>query len=53
MEELIDLIKIEEGQGLVEYSLIISLIILAVIGALQIFGEGVLDFFNYIETNMP
>lgn len=42
------LITDQEGQGLVEYGLIISLVILAAIGAVQAFGIKVSDLFDYI-----
>ena len=43
------LIKDQAGQGMVEYSLIISLVILAVIGALEIFGLRVGEIFDHIN----
>lgn len=42
------LISDQEGQGLVEYGLIISLVILAAIGAVQAFGLKVSYLFDYI-----
>ena len=38
----------EEGQGLVEYSLIILLIALAVIGILSLLGVDVKELYEYI-----
>ncbi len=35
------ILKDEEGQGMVEYALILSFIALAVVGALTFFGESV------------
>lgn len=43
------LFKNEQGQGLMEYSLIISLIILAVIGVVTAFGE---ELKLYYENNI-
>lgn len=39
----------EEGQGLAEYSLIIALIALVVIASLQLFGDKLNVFYNYIK----
>ncbi len=50
---IIELIRNESGQGLVEYSLIISLVIVAVISALKLFGKGVLDYYIYIDSEFP
>ena len=41
----------EEGQGLVEYSLIILLIALVVIGGLTLVGTNVAAFFNDFTKN--
>lgn len=46
---LIGLVLDSRGQGMVEYGLIISLIILAVIGAVEIFGLRVGDLFDHIS----
>ncbi|MGK2966781.1 MAG: Flp family type IVb pilin [Tepidiformaceae bacterium] len=40
----------EEGQGLVEYGLIIALIALVAVGALEILGTGVSGIFDDINT---
>lgn len=40
----------QKGQGLVEYSLIVSIIILAVLGTIQLFGAEVIDLLRIIET---
>ena len=42
----------EEGQGLVEYALILVLIAIVVIGALTILGGDVKNIFTKISTNM-
>ena len=41
----------EEGQGLVEYSLIILLIVLAVIGVISLMGNTVAAFFTNFSNN--
>ena len=43
----------EEGQGLVEYALILLLIAMAVIGALKLFGEELLNTYNVITIAIP
>lgn len=42
----------EEGQGLVEYALIIVLIAIVVILALTFLGEQITDIFNYIGDEL-
>jgi Flp pilus assembly pilin Flp len=42
----------EDGQGLVEYGLLIGLIALVVITALMIFGESLSDYYNGIGTKL-
>ena len=43
----------EEGQGLVEYSLLILLIALVCIGALTLLGTSVGDFLNTVVGSFP
>jgi pilus assembly protein Flp/PilA len=43
----------EEGQGLVEYALIILLIALVVIGAVRVFGVQLNDTFTLIVDSFP
>jgi pilus assembly protein Flp/PilA len=40
----------EEGQGLVEYSLILTLVSLAVMAALVLLGPAVSDMFSSVVT---
>ena len=47
----LDRFKDEEGQGLVEYALIISLIVLVVFGALKTLGIELNGFFEIIGNN--
>jgi len=42
----------ESGQGLVEYSLILSLVTLAAIGAVVLFGESVFDLYETIRIDL-
>ena len=42
----------EEGQGMVEYGLIIALVAVVVIAAITLLGNGVRDKFNEITTNL-
>jgi pilus assembly protein Flp/PilA len=48
---MVDSIMNEEGQGLVEYALIIMLVALAVFGALTLLGTNTTGFFsNFVNT---
>jgi pilus assembly protein Flp/PilA len=42
----------DEGQGLVEYALIIALVALAVIAALTLLGGGITTTFNNIVASL-
>ncbi|MEF3273656.1 MAG: Flp family type IVb pilin [Chloroflexus sp.] len=42
----------EEGQGLVEYALILVLIAVVVIGALTILGQNINNMFNKLTTTI-
>ncbi len=42
----------EEGQGLVEYALIIVLVAIVIIGALSLLGEEIEDVFQDITTEL-
>ena len=42
----------EEGQGLIEYALIILLVAIAVVATLTILGDTVATTFNTIVTNL-
>ena len=42
----------EEGQGMVEYGLIIALVAVVVIAANTLLGNGVRNKFNQITTNL-
>ena len=44
--------RLERGQGLVEYALILVLIAIAVIVGLAAFGGGVQGLFNSITTDI-
>jgi Flp pilus assembly pilin Flp len=43
----------EEGQGLVEYSLIILLIAILLIVALTLFGTTLVSYYNSIVEGLP
>lgn len=43
----------EEGQGLVEYALILVLVALVVIAALVLLGGRITNVFNQIANEMP
>lgn len=42
----------EEGQGLVEYALILVLIAVVVIGALTLLGENIANLFNRLGNTI-
>ena len=42
----------EEGQGLVEYALILALIAIVVIGVLTLLGKGVNAKLNTVQTEL-
>ena len=44
--------KDEEGQGLVEYGLLIVLVVIIVIAALAIFGDTLEGLFNKVNTEI-
>jgi len=44
--------KLEKGQGLVEYALILVLVAIVVIAALIILGPTIANVFNTISTNL-
>jgi pilus assembly protein Flp/PilA len=46
-------IEYEEGQGLVEYAIIIMLLALVVVGAVAFFGGALENFYYYIRDNIP
>lgn len=46
-------IKNEDGQGMVEYSLILVLIVLVVIGAVNLIGETTAEFYNKATNSFP
>ncbi len=50
---MIELLKREEGQTLVEYGLLVALIALVVIAALTILGRKVANTFNTINNTLP
>ncbi len=45
--------RIEQGQDLAEYALLIALIAVVVIGAVMAFGGALLEFWNYIGATFP
>lgn len=47
-KKMVSFLKQDEGQGMVEYGLIIALIALAVIGAITFLGDEISGIFNQI-----
>ena len=52
MRKMLDFLKDENGQGMVEYGLIIALIAIVVIAALLILGPKIADLFNEVSSNL-
>ena len=50
---LTQIIRDEEGQGMVEYGLIIAGIALLVIAAIWLLGPKIADMFNKINNQLP
>ena len=49
MRKMIGFLKDENGQGMLEYGLILALIAVVVIAALTLFGPAVADLFNGVD----
>lgn len=43
----------EDGQGLVEYALILALVAIVVVVILGLFGERLRDLFDFIQRCLP
>ena len=52
MRKMLDFLKDENGQGMVEYGLIIALIAIVVIAALTILGPKIADMFNNVNSQL-
>ena len=52
MEIMRRLVQEEEGQGMVEYALIIALISVLIIGAAALIGPGITNIFTDIATKL-
>jgi len=52
MKKLINFVKNEDGQGMVEYGLIIGLIAVIVVAALVVLGPKIRDMFTNIGTKI-
>jgi Flp pilus assembly pilin Flp len=53
LQELAWSLQMEEGQALVEYALLISLIAVVAFGAVQAFGLGVSGLYSKINSVVP
>jgi Flp pilus assembly pilin Flp len=53
LQDLARRLKMEEGQALVEYALLISLIAIVAIGAVETFGLGVSGLYSKINHVVP
>ncbi|HAH19189.1 Flp family type IVb pilin [uncultured Eubacterium sp.] len=52
MRKMLDFLKDENGQGMVEYGLIIALIAIVVIAALTILGPKIAALFNKVNEQV-
>jgi len=52
MRKMLDFLKDENGQGMVEYGLIIALIAIVVIAALTILGPKIAQLFNKVSEQV-
>lgn len=43
----------ESAQGMVEYSLILALVAIVVIGALKVFGQSIYNLYNESASKIP
>ncbi|MCR5628107.1 Flp family type IVb pilin [Eubacterium sp.] len=53
MKKMLDFLKDENGQGMLEYGLILALIALVVIAALTLLGPKVAKLFNNVNEQVP
>lgn len=52
-KELVELVRQEDGQALVEYALLVALIALVAFGAVNFFGLGVSRLYSKVVVNWP
>jgi Flp pilus assembly pilin Flp len=50
---LLQLVTLDEGQDLVEYSLIIALVVIGAVAAVGTFASKLVGEFSYINTSFP
>lgn len=53
MKKLLEFLKDERGQGMVEYGLVITLVALAAILAVALLGNHVLGNYSEISNGLP
>jgi pilus assembly protein Flp/PilA len=53
MKKALNFLKDENGQGMVEYGLIIGLVALVVVAGLILLGPKIRDMFKGISNNLP
>jgi pilus assembly protein Flp/PilA len=53
MKKFWEMMKDEEGQGMVEYGLILGLIAIAVVGALVVLGPKISNMFTTASNKLP
>lgn len=52
MKKFMNILRDENGQGMVEYGLILGLIALVAVGAVIVLGDGVTNLFGKAQTEM-
>lgn len=52
MELMKRLFNEEEGQGLTEYALVLGAVVVLVVGALSVLGDGISDLFDDVATKL-
>lgn len=45
--------KLQEGQGLIDYSLILVLIAVVLVLVIALYGEGLADLYQFIIDELP
>ena len=49
---LVKFLRDDDAATAIEYSMILGLIVVAIVGALQVLGQGIDDMYNYVSSNV-